>query len=101
MGIMTVRANGTTSFPCLDPHTMSNSAAEWSVPDQVLKNDGDVKIVVQHAPLGVVGGIVPWNYPFQLAILKIAPSLMAGCTVIVKPSYVYLCSSARFYFVTC
>lgn len=41
----------------------------------------------QHIPIGVVAGITPWNYPFQMAILKIAPALMAGCTVILKPSY--------------
>jgi acyl-CoA reductase-like NAD-dependent aldehyde dehydrogenase len=53
----------------------------------VLKDDANVKIVVQHAPTGVIAGITPWNYPFQLAILKVAPPLMAGCVTIVKPSY--------------
>jgi len=37
-------------------------------------------------PVGVVGAIVPWNFPILLAIWKIAPALMAGCTIIVKPS---------------
>ncbi|CAK7210506.1 hypothetical protein SEUCBS140593_000847 [Sporothrix eucalyptigena] len=64
--------------------TRGNS--NWSVPDQVLKDDETVRIVKQHAPIGVVAGITPWNYPFQMAILKIAPALMAGCTVILKPS---------------
>ena len=37
-------------------------------------------------PLGVVGAIVPWNSPLQLATLKLAPALAAGNTVVVKPS---------------
>ncbi|WP_260928466.1 aldehyde dehydrogenase family protein [Novosphingobium sp. 9] len=37
-------------------------------------------------PVGVVGQIVPWNVPLSTAILKLAPALAAGCTVIVKPS---------------
>lgn len=37
-------------------------------------------------PIGVVGQIVPWNVPLSTAILKLAPALAAGCTVVVKPS---------------
>jgi phenylacetaldehyde dehydrogenase len=37
-------------------------------------------------PVGVVGQIVPWNVPLSTAILKLAPALAAGCTVVVKPS---------------
>jgi acyl-CoA reductase-like NAD-dependent aldehyde dehydrogenase len=37
-------------------------------------------------PLGVVGAIVPWNYPLCLAAWKIAPALAAGCSVVLKPS---------------
>jgi betaine-aldehyde dehydrogenase len=42
--------------------------------------------LVRQAPVGVVAAVVPWNYPFYLAIAKVAPALVAGCTVIVKPS---------------
>ncbi|KAJ3498994.1 hypothetical protein NLG97_g699 [Lecanicillium saksenae] len=58
----------------------------WSVPDEVQKEDDEVKVVIEYAPVGVVGGIVPWNFPFQLSILKIAPALVVGCTIILKPS---------------
>ncbi|CEJ93495.1 hypothetical protein VHEMI09078 [[Torrubiella] hemipterigena] len=58
----------------------------WSVPDEVQKDDHEVKVVIQHAPLGAVAGIVPWNFPFQLSIIKIAPALAVGCTLILKPS---------------
>ena len=37
-------------------------------------------------PVGVVGGIVPWNYPQTLAMFKLAPLLAAGCTTVIKPS---------------
>ena len=37
-------------------------------------------------PVGVVGGIIAWNYPFVLASWKVAPALAAGCTMILKPA---------------
>ncbi|GAA3706954.1 aldehyde dehydrogenase [Streptomyces tremellae] len=41
---------------------------------------------VRREALGVVGAIVPWNYPLMLAMMKIAPALAAGCTVVLKPA---------------
>jgi acyl-CoA reductase-like NAD-dependent aldehyde dehydrogenase len=43
-------------------------------------------IHVLRKPMGVVGAIVPWNYPQTLAMFKLAPLLAAGCTVVIKPS---------------
>jgi aldehyde dehydrogenase (NAD+)/gamma-glutamyl-gamma-aminobutyraldehyde dehydrogenase len=37
-------------------------------------------------PVGIAGAIVPWNFPFLMAVWKIAPSLAVGCSVIVKPA---------------
>ena len=37
-------------------------------------------------PVGVVGAIVPWNFPLLLAAWKVAPALAAGCTVVLKPA---------------
>ncbi|MES2495462.1 MAG: aldehyde dehydrogenase family protein [Pseudomonadota bacterium] len=37
-------------------------------------------------PVGVVGQIIPWNFPLVMAVWKIAPALAAGCTVILKPA---------------
>jgi phenylacetaldehyde dehydrogenase len=37
-------------------------------------------------PVGVVGAIVPWNFPLMIALWKIAPALACGCTIILKPS---------------
>eukprot|EP00933_Yihiella_yeosuensis_P058325 TRINITY_DN5874_c0_g1_i1.p1 TRINITY_DN5874_c0_g1~~TRINITY_DN5874_c0_g1_i1.p1 ORF type:complete len:503 (+),score=124.05 TRINITY_DN5874_c0_g1_i1:116-1624(+) len=39
-------------------------------------------------PIGVVGAITPWNYPINQIALKILPALLAGCTVVLKPSEV-------------
>jgi aldehyde dehydrogenase (NAD+) len=43
-------------------------------------------IHVVRKPVGVVGAIVPWNYPQALAMFKLAPLLAAGCTAVMKPS---------------
>jgi aldehyde dehydrogenase (NAD+) len=37
-------------------------------------------------PIGVVGAITPWNYPFSVVLHKIAPALAMGCTVVLKPA---------------
>jgi len=37
-------------------------------------------------PVGVVGQIAPWNYPFMMAVWKLGPALAAGCTVVLKPA---------------
>ena len=44
--------------------------------------------LVVREPIGVVGAITPWNYPLYQVALKVAPALVAGCTVVVKPSEV-------------
>ncbi|MEV4421489.1 aldehyde dehydrogenase [Patulibacter sp. NPDC049589] len=41
---------------------------------------------VRRTPIGVVAGIVPWNFPQAITFLKLAPLLAAGCTVVLKPS---------------
>ncbi len=44
--------------------------------------------LVVREPVGVVGCITPWNYPLHQIVLKVAPALAAGCTVVLKPSEV-------------
>jgi len=48
--------------------------------------DGPFLNYTLREPVGVVGAIVPWNYPLQLASWKIAPALACGCSVVLKPS---------------
>jgi betaine-aldehyde dehydrogenase len=42
--------------------------------------------LIRREPVGVVGQVAPWNYPFMMAIWKIAPALAAGNTVVIKPA---------------
>ena len=60
--------------------------ASQAIPDDTLLDDGDRRVVVRRPPLGVVGAITPWNFPILLAVWKIAPALVAGNTIVVKPS---------------
>ena len=45
----------------------------------------DLSLILRE-PIGVVGQIIPWNFPFLMAAWKIAPALAAGCTVVIHPS---------------
>ncbi len=53
-----------------------------TIPHQV---EGKRHLVVK-TPVGVVAAISPWNFPFVLAVRKIAPALAAGCPVVLKPA---------------
>ncbi len=46
----------------------------------------DRQILVTREPVGVVGAISPWNFPFSMLARKVAPALAAGCTIVIKPS---------------
>ncbi len=56
------------------------------VKDEVLRDDGKNKISLHFRPMGVVGAITPWNVPVGLASHKIAQALIAGNTMVLKPS---------------
>src|SRR5207244_3931526 len=44
------------------------------------------EVLVRHEAVGVVGAIVPWNVPQFVTMSKLAPALLAGCTIVLKPS---------------
>ena len=48
--------------------------------------DGNTLSLILREPIGVVGQIVPWNFPFLMAAWKLAPVLAAGCCTVFKPS---------------
>lgn len=56
------------------------------IPVDVTEDTDDRRIEVHHVPLGVVCALVPWNFPILLAIWKIGPALLAGNTLVLKPS---------------
>ena len=60
--------------------------AELEVPKETIDVDGQESVTVHRRPLGVVAAIIPWNYPVMTAVWKIAPALLAGNTVVLKPS---------------
>jgi betaine-aldehyde dehydrogenase len=47
---------------------------------------GDGTTIFRREPVGVVGSITPWNYPFMMAVWKIGPALVTGNTVVLKPA---------------
>ncbi|SDH99418.1 Acyl-CoA reductase [Alteribacillus persepolensis] len=61
-----------------------------STAKDVLKDDvqerEDGKTIIRNTPIGVVSAISPWNYPISLSTIKIAPALLAGNTIVIKPS---------------
>jgi acyl-CoA reductase-like NAD-dependent aldehyde dehydrogenase len=60
--------------------------ANLDTPPQVIQDDDSAFVEVVRRPLGVVAGITPWNFPLILAFWKIAPALLAGNTLVLKPS---------------
>ncbi len=62
--------------------------------DEARRIDGDVlqtpardkRFLVLRQPIGVVGAVTPWNFPFSMITRKTAPAIAAGCTVVLKPS---------------
>ena len=67
--------------------------AKQTLPEELIEETDERKVVTRFSPLGVVGAIVPWNFPMLLSIWKIAPALVSGCTVVLKPSpYTPLCN---------
>lgn len=56
------------------------------ISDTVVEETEEHKVIHRYVPIGVVGAIVPWNYPLMLAVGKIVPSIYTGNAVIVKPS---------------
>jgi acyl-CoA reductase-like NAD-dependent aldehyde dehydrogenase len=60
--------------------------ASLQIPVEVIQDNDAARIEVRRRPYGVVGAITPWNFPVLLAVWKIAPALLAGNTIVLKPS---------------
>ncbi|WP_454754669.1 aldehyde dehydrogenase family protein [Cupriavidus necator] len=60
--------------------------AKLEIPVLTLADSATELVRVYRVPLGVVGGIVPWNFPLALAMWKVAPALLTGNTMVLKPS---------------
>lgn len=79
--------------PIADAIGEVHGAAFWlqqtaglEMPREELHEDDEQKISLRRRPLGVVAAITPWNFPVILAMWKIASGLLAGNTIVLKPS---------------
>jgi acyl-CoA reductase-like NAD-dependent aldehyde dehydrogenase len=66
------------------------------LPASVVSNDAASRVEVRRRPLGVVGCIVPWNFPVILMAFKVPAALLAGNTVILKPAATTPLTALRF-----
>lgn len=62
------------------------AVARQNLEAEVVEDSDARRVEVRYGPLGVVAAIVPWNFPFLLAIWKIGPALLTGNTMVLKPS---------------
>ena len=65
---------------------LGSRPGEHSAPRSVIEDTDERTVITRYTPLGVVCAIVPWNFPIRLAVGKIAPAVLTGNVVIVKPS---------------
>lgn len=65
---------------------MAGSQATLELEDEINEDTEQRLSRTRRVPVGVVGGIVPWNFPVMMAVQKIAPALLSGCTIVLKPS---------------
>ncbi|MFI9551170.1 aldehyde dehydrogenase family protein [Nonomuraea endophytica] len=80
------KPGGGAAWEVLGSVAWLRAIAAQSLPEEVVEDTADRRVITRYTPLGVVGGITPWNFPILLAVWKIAPALVAGNCVIVKPS---------------
>lgn len=71
----------------------TDSAIEWmrgmaniKLPEENIEESDQRTVITRYTPIGVVGALVPWKFPLLLATGKIAPALLTGNVIIVKPS---------------
>jgi len=93
LAVMESLDSGKTIYDCetVDiPETIAcliwHAEAADKIYDQVSPASDDHIAMILREPVGVVGLVLPWNFPLLMMAWKIGPALAAGCTVIVKPA---------------
>ncbi|KAL9004279.1 MAG: hypothetical protein Q9188_002914 [Gyalolechia gomerana] len=66
--------------------TWLRAFSTMEIPEDLIEDTEDRRVVCRYVPLGITCGIVPWNFPILLAVGKIGPALYTGNTIIIKPS---------------
>jgi len=72
--------------PLTSDHFRYFAGAVRTEEGQAVMIDKDTLSIILYEPIGVVGQIIPWNFPLLMGAWKIAPALAAGDTVVIKPS---------------
>ena len=60
--------------------------ASLDLPVKVAEDSADRRVELHRRPLGVVAAIIPWNFPVMMVSFKVPPALLAGNTIVLKPS---------------
>ncbi|MGH8210404.1 MAG: aldehyde dehydrogenase family protein [Steroidobacteraceae bacterium] len=76
----------TDAAGCFDFYAGLAEELDTTPSESIALPDARFTVKVVKEPLGVVGAIIPWNYPLLMAAWKVAPALAAGCTMVLKPS---------------
>lgn len=92
LAVLGVRDNGTEIGMAFKAEALSAAATFRYYGESIDKVYGQIAPtadtvlgLVHHAPVGVVGAIVPWNFPLMIGSWKVAPALVAGNSVVLKP----------------
>ncbi len=81
-----IRETLAIDVPLASDHFRYFAGAVRTEEGQAVMIDDDTLSIILREPIGVVGQIIPWNFPFLMAAWKIAPALAAGDCVVIKPS---------------
>jgi acyl-CoA reductase-like NAD-dependent aldehyde dehydrogenase len=83
-----IRETTAVDIPLSSDHFRYFAGAIRTEEGQAVMIDKDTLSIILREPIGVVGQVIPWNFPFLMACWKIAPALAAGDCVVIKPSSV-------------
>ncbi len=72
------------------------TSEQLDLPMRVIEDSGDRRVEAHRRPLGVVGAIIPWNYPLLILSFKLPSALLAGNTLVVKPAPTTPLSTLKF-----
>src|SRR5256714_13401223 len=81
-----IRASRAVDIPLAAGCISYYGEAVDKVYDEIAPTDPSSLVMVVREPLGVVGAVVPWNFPLLMASWKVVPALATGCSVVLKPA---------------
>ena len=102
LAVLGVRDNGTEISMAIkaEPMSAANTIRYYAeaidkIYGEVAPTDASTLAMILKEPIGVVGAIVPWNFPLMISAWKIAPALAMGNSVVLKPSEIASLSALR------